>query len=293
MKNKRPAWEKIDILDCVEILLQNLYECIRLWGKTRKMKNILNKENFLEDTKMILGENIVRISNLKGIDNENYKNEILPRIFETIGKFPKITSAQQYLFDCIVQVFPDEFHLITINEFLNECKKYADKFDITQILISLLDRLTNFANSQKTLFLTIVSKKMNFYENLVMIINSIIQNKGLLMDINGMLNLYISIVKFIAKTQLGEIMKIDLILENIYKLVENHIGKNLSNSMNYNLLKMLYEIIENYDQNQIFELNNLQKIIPIISEENQLNLSIFLLTVFLNNFLIKYLENNQ
>lgn len=65
--------------------------------------------------------------------------------------------AQEYLMECIIQVnssetmikkkfrlffkvFPDEYHLHTLNEFLKGCRELASTVNIRNILISLIDR---------------------------------------------------------------------------------------------------------------------------------------------------------
>lgn len=48
--------------------------------------------------------------------------------------------AQEYLMECIIQVFPDEYHLNTLNEFLKGCRELSPTVNIRNILISLIDR---------------------------------------------------------------------------------------------------------------------------------------------------------
>ena len=44
------------------------------------------------------------------------------------------------------QVFPDEFHLQTLNQFLQACAELQETVNVKNIIIALIDRLANFAH---------------------------------------------------------------------------------------------------------------------------------------------------
>lgn len=50
--------------------------------------------------------------------------------------------------ECIIQVFPDEFHLQTLNPFLKSCAELEPGVNVKNIVISLMERLALF--SQRT-----------------------------------------------------------------------------------------------------------------------------------------------
>ncbi|KNC72088.1 hypothetical protein SARC_15362, partial [Sphaeroforma arctica JP610] len=53
--------------------------------------------------------------------------------------------AQEYLMECIIQVFPDEFHLRSLSVFLDGCAQLQPKVNAKTILNSLIDRLATYA----------------------------------------------------------------------------------------------------------------------------------------------------
>jgi vacuolar protein sorting-associated protein 35 len=55
------------------------------------------------------------------------------------------TIAQEYLMDCVIQVFPDEFHLATLEVFLTACGQLQPSVNLNKIIIALMNRLSNFA----------------------------------------------------------------------------------------------------------------------------------------------------
>ena len=49
--------------------------------------------------------------------------------------------------DCIIQVFPDEFHLATLEPFLASCKELKERVPVRSILESMMDRLAIYVAS--------------------------------------------------------------------------------------------------------------------------------------------------
>lgn len=47
--------------------------------------------------------------------------------------------------ECIIQVFPDEFHIQTLNPFLKSCAELEAGVKVKNIVISLMERLAAFS----------------------------------------------------------------------------------------------------------------------------------------------------
>lgn len=47
--------------------------------------------------------------------------------------------------ECIIQVFPDEFHIQTLNAFLKSCAELEAGVNVKNIVISLMERLAAFS----------------------------------------------------------------------------------------------------------------------------------------------------
>ena len=69
---------------------------------------------------------------------------MLPKILEMVV-LCKDTMAQQYLMEIVIQAFPDEFHLQTLEQLLDTTASLNADLDIKTIFISLMDRLSKFA----------------------------------------------------------------------------------------------------------------------------------------------------
>ncbi|PPD69569.1 hypothetical protein GOBAR_DD33549 [Gossypium barbadense] len=74
------------VMNVVEFILENFTEMNKLW--------------------------------IEGVDLEIYKETVLPRVLEQVDNC-KDDLAQYYLMDCVVQVFPNEYHLPTLETLLD------------------------------------------------------------------------------------------------------------------------------------------------------------------------------
>lgn len=134
-----------NIHDATSFLLQNFVETNRLWVRLQtqgptKDKKKRDKERL--DLRILVGTNLVRLSQLEGLNVEEYANNLLPKILEEVLDC-KDTIAQSYLMDCIIQVFPDDYHLATLEKLLAACAALKEKVNIRAIFESLMTRLAN------------------------------------------------------------------------------------------------------------------------------------------------------
>lgn len=89
----------------------------------------------------------MRLSQLEGVDVGLYGETVLPRVLEQVANC-KDTIAQSYLMDCIIHVFPDEFHLATLEAFLQTCTQLKEKVNVRAILEAMMDRLSGYSDAQ-------------------------------------------------------------------------------------------------------------------------------------------------
>lgn len=136
-----------NVQDAYNFLITNFCETNRLWVRLQTQganKDRKKREKERQDLRILVGTNLVRLSQLDGLDVAEYKANVLPKILEEIVSC-KDTIAQGYLMDCIIQVFPDEFHIATLEQFLLSCKDLKEKVPVRTILESMMDRLSNYA----------------------------------------------------------------------------------------------------------------------------------------------------
>ncbi|CAM9375799.1 unnamed protein product, partial [Scytosiphon promiscuus] len=133
--------------DSVEFVLENFVEANKLWvrmhGQKGPSKDKKRRERERKDLRLLVGTNLVRLSQLEGVDGAKYKTDILPPILEQVVGC-KDTIAQSYLMDCLIQVFPDEFHLASLEAFLDGVCRLKEKVRVRPILESLMERIGNY-----------------------------------------------------------------------------------------------------------------------------------------------------
>jgi len=114
------------------------------------------------ELRILVGTNLVRLSQLDGVDLDMYQQTILPSILEQVVNC-KDVIAQEYLMEVVIQVcsiqlclylpnlnycnqvFTDEFHLHSLGPFLSATAQLHPKVNIKQIVIALIDRLAAYA----------------------------------------------------------------------------------------------------------------------------------------------------
>jgi len=107
------------------------------------------RERERNELRVLVGTNIVRLSQLEGVTSTVYGTIVLPKLLEHIVSC-RDPLAQAYLMDCIIHVFPDEYHIQTLEIFLSVCPKLREKVNIRTIIQSMMDRLANYFRQQLT-----------------------------------------------------------------------------------------------------------------------------------------------
>ncbi|KAJ3477037.1 hypothetical protein NLG97_g8949 [Lecanicillium saksenae] len=116
--------------DSINFILTNFVEMNKLW-----------------ELQLLVGSNIVRLSQL--VDLETYKSTILGPLLEQVVQCRDVL-AQEYLLEVITQVFPDEYHLHTLDKFLGAVSRLNPHVNVKSIVIGLMDRLSEFAERETT-----------------------------------------------------------------------------------------------------------------------------------------------
>ncbi|XP_062482026.1 vacuolar protein sorting-associated protein 35 isoform X2 [Pezoporus occidentalis] len=139
-----------DISDSMDFVLLNFAEMNKLWVRMQHQghsRDREKRERERQELRILVGTNLVRLSQLEGVNVERYKQIVLSGILEQVVNC-RDALAQEYLMECIIQVFPDEFHLQTLNPFLRACAELHQNVNVKNIIIALIDRLALFAHRE-------------------------------------------------------------------------------------------------------------------------------------------------
>ncbi|KAF9523654.1 vacuolar protein sorting-associated protein 35 [Crepidotus variabilis] len=136
-----------NLQDSISFVLTNFIEMNKLWVRLQHQGHSRDREKRemeRRELRILVGTNLVRLSQLDGVDLDLYQRTILPSILEQVVNC-KDVIAQEYLMEVVIQVFTDEFHLHSLGPFLSSTAQLHPKVNIKQIVIALIDRLAAYA----------------------------------------------------------------------------------------------------------------------------------------------------
>ncbi|CAZ79879.1 unnamed protein product [Tuber melanosporum] len=131
--------------DSISFIITNFIEMNKLWVRLQHQGHSREREKRTQERKelqLLVGSNLVRLSQL--VDLETYKNIILAPLLEQVVQCRDVL-AQEYLLEVITQVFPDEFHLHTLDQFLSATARLNPNVNVKAIVIGIMDRLSAYA----------------------------------------------------------------------------------------------------------------------------------------------------
>ena len=137
-----------NLQDSMNFILTNFVEMNKLWVRLQHQGHSREREQRTRERKelqLLVGSNIVRLSQL--VDLHTYKTVILGPLLEQVVQCRDVL-AQEYLLEVITQVFPDEFHLHTLHQFLDAVSRLNPHVNVKAIVIGLMDRLAGYAERE-------------------------------------------------------------------------------------------------------------------------------------------------
>lgn len=136
-----------NLQDSIGFVLTNFIEMNKLWVRLQHSglsRDRERRELERRELRILVGTNLVRLSQLEGVDLDLYSRVILPSVLEQVVNC-KDVIAQEYLMEVVIQVFTDSHHLRTLTPFLTAVTHLHPKVAIKSIVIALIDRLAAYA----------------------------------------------------------------------------------------------------------------------------------------------------
>lgn len=219
--------------DSLDFILTNFAEMNKLWVRIQHQGHSREKdrkERDRQDLRLLVGTNLVRLSQLDGVDIDCYKETVLPSLLEQIVS-SRDAIAQEYLMECLIQVFPDEFHLATMKPFFNSCASLMNKVNVRYIVTALIDKLAA-SNIQEP-------SPNELYNDLSAQLDNIIETRKEI-PVEDVIAMKTSLIKFALKRIPGleGEEKINQAFESGLKFVKDHADKKNSD-LNKELVDLL------------------------------------------------------
>ncbi|XP_021668081.2 vacuolar protein sorting-associated protein 35B isoform X3 [Hevea brasiliensis] len=137
-----------------------------------------------------------------------YRDTVLPRVLEQVVNC-KDELAQYYLMDCIIQVFPDEYHLQTLDTLLDAYPQLQPTVDVKTVLSQLMERLSNYAASSEDVLPEFL--QVEAFAKLSSAIGKVTE-AHVDMPIVGAITLYLSLLTFTLRVHPDRLDYVDQVL---------------------------------------------------------------------------------
>ena len=233
--------EGCTVEDTVGFILQNLEEMTRLW--IRLSANTIGDEKLLRekergDLKLLIGENINRLSSLEGLSLDLYKQQILPKLVEILLE-SRDALSQQYIMECVIQAFPDEYNIQCMEEILKTATKLDENVDVKTLFIILMEKLARYVSENGSDAKNIIEAAEKIFEplksNIDKLVLQSINQPGGIQEPNKFLELELALMKFTIKccpqdnrlTTVNQILEQTKFILNAYNRKLNQNGENI------------------------------------------------------------------
>ncbi|XP_023678494.2 vacuolar protein sorting-associated protein 35-like [Paramormyrops kingsleyae] len=281
-----------DINDSVDFVLLNFAEMNKLWVRMQHQghsRDREKREKERQELRILVGTNLVRLSQLEGVNVDKYTQVVLPGILDQAVNC-RDSLAQEYLMECIIQVFPDEFHLQTLNSFLRACAELHQNVNVKNIIIALIDRLALFAHREDGPGIPADIKLFDVFSQQVA---SVIQSRQE-MPSEDVVSLQVSLINLAMKCYPDRIDYVDKVLETTLEIFNKMNLEHMatSSAVSKELMRLLKIPVDIY--NNILTVLQLQHFHPLFEyfdyESRKIMSSYMLGNTLDNNTVIKAQE---
>lgn len=288
-----PVGKDIDecgsVHDSIDFILTNFAEMNKLWVRMQHQGHSSEKsrrEKEREELKILVGTNLVRLSQLESVNLEIYQKIILPSILEQVVSC-RDAIAQEYLMECIIQVFPDEFHLQTLDPFLKSCAQLQPGVNVKSIIISLIDRLSAYhqRNEKTENDSSVIPSEVELFDVFSIQIANIVQIRTD-MPLEDTVSLQVALVNLAQKVYPDKIDYVDKVLETTTQILENLNMNNINHSLavNQELSRLLRVCIDFYNNIlTILDLKFFPRLLERFDYTSRKSLSLYLVMNILEN----------
>ncbi|XP_055917939.1 vacuolar protein sorting-associated protein 35 [Eupeodes corollae] len=278
-----------NVLDAIEFVLMNFAEMNKLWVRMQHQGHSSEKtrrEKEREELKILVGTNLVRLSQLESASLETYQRLILPGILEQVVSC-RDAIAQEYLMECIIQVFPDEFHLQTLDPFLKSCAQLETGVNVKNIIISLIERLAayNQRNAKPTEAGSAIPPEVELFEVFSVQVANIVQTRTD-MPLEDTISLQVALLSLAQKVYQDRVDYVDKVLETTTQILERMNMNNISHmlTVNHELSRLLRICIDFYNNVlTIIQLNNFCPLLEKFDYTSRKSLALYLIMNILEN----------
>ena len=287
--------------DTVKFILNNLEEMNGLWIRITNNNSIISGEEDntdiisslkeREQLKILIGENITRLSSLNCIDVELYQKKVLPKIIEILLE-SKDSLSQQYLLECVVHAFPDEHNIACMNMLLDTCSKLQANVDVKTIFISLMQKLAKYVENAKD-EKDIIDSTQKIFNIVKGNISKIMNESNSSMDVNKLIELQVAFLNFTIKC-CPEKERLDSV-NNILIDCVNLLSKNKTEIISNDTIKLIGKLLAvPLESNMsIFAMGTFPELMRYLDYASRATLSLRIIDSLVNESSTVKLDNSE
>ena len=288
--------------DSVKFILNNLEEMNGLWIRITNNNSIINGEEDnstdivsslkeREQLKILIGENITRLSSLNCVDVELYQKKVLPKIIEILLE-SKDSLSQQYILECVVHAFPDEHNIACMNMLLETCSKLQSNVDVKSIFISLMQKLAKYVENCKD-EKDIIDSTQKIYNIVKGNINKIMSESNTNMDVNKLIELQVAFLNFTIKC-CPEKERLNSVNNILYDCV-GLLSKNKSEMLSNDTIKLIGRLLAvPLESNMsIFSMGTFPELMRYLDYASRATLSLRIIDSLVNSKSTVKLDNSE
>jgi vacuolar protein sorting-associated protein 35 len=287
--------------DTVKFVLNNLEEMNGLWIRITNNNSIINGEEDTTDIvsslkereqlKILIGENITRLSSLNCVNVDVYQKKVLPKIIEILLE-SKDSLSQQYLLECVVHAFPDEHNIACMNVLLETCSKLQSNVDVKTIFISLMQKLAKYVENSKD-EKNILDSAQKIFNIVKGNINKIMNESNTNMDVNKLIELQVAFLNFTIKC-CPDKEKLDS-TNNILIDCVNLLSKNKNEIISNDTIKLIGKLLAvPLESNMsIFSMSTFPELMRYLDYASRATLSLRIIDSLVNDKATVKLDNSE
>mmetsp|Transcript_3470 Transcript_3470/g.10506 ORF Transcript_3470/g.10506 Transcript_3470/m.10506 type:complete len:755 (-) Transcript_3470:1413-3677(-) len=193
--------DELGAQESIHLLLRNLVEMTRLWVRVEVRRDA-------EDVRVLVGQTLSALGRLT-LDLDTYATVVLPRLTETILACPA-SFAQEYLAECLIQVFPDEMHLNTLDTLLGMCQSLSRGVRMRIVISALTERLGMFVSTSAEG--ARLAADVEAFDSLSQHLPAIEDRMGEKLSIIDRLGMYLALLRYSLRAQHDRLDQVDKVL---------------------------------------------------------------------------------
>jgi vacuolar protein sorting-associated protein 35 len=205
-----------ELEDTLTFILENFKQMNVLWVRLEfslDTKTVEERKVQRSQLRQLVGSNIQRLAQLRGLDVNHYKQIVMPCLVEQITACRE-GLAQSYILESITQVFPSEFHIETLSDLFGVLLHLEDDVSALTLVTGIIKRLqTYYANEDSER-----SSAIGTVRQVAQQISSLLQDAQHF-TLEDTIDMLAHLLKFTLDVDVGNTTNVNSVLH----FVENHI----------------------------------------------------------------------